>query len=247
MSFAIGMLDWGIGGIGVLRALRARRPDVSVLYWSDTGAVPYGRLSRSALTARVGQVLAALVRQGAQQLIVACNAASTVLPEVAPGVPCLGVIEPAIAMVPGNLRGTLAVVGGVRTIRSGLYQRALTRPGLSVIGRVAQPISAHIEAGSSESQACAADLARIMRPLRAVDAVLFACTHYPALAGAFRAHAPGALWLDPADALADAALARFDLASGPSKFVTTGEPEALRQGAARAFRVELPRVERVPD
>jgi glutamate racemase len=244
MSFAVGMLDWGIGGIGVLRALRARRPDLSVLYWSDTGAVPYGRLDRAALTARVGHVLGELVRRGARHLIVACNAASTALPELVPEVPCLGMIEPAIAMVPPSLSGTLAVVGGVRTIRSGIYQRALTRPGLSVVGRVAQPISAHIEGGTAGSQACADDLARIMRPLRTAEAILFACTHYPALAGAFRAHAPEALWLDPADAVAEQAVARFELADGPCRFVTSGEPEAMRQGAARAFGVELPHVER---
>jgi glutamate racemase len=89
----LGFLDWGIGGLGIFRAFRRRRPGVPVLYWSDTGATPYGRLPAAALTARVRRVLQSMVGQGVTHAVVACNAASTVLPELGEvGIPVMGVI-----------------------------------------------------------------------------------------------------------------------------------------------------------
>jgi glutamate racemase len=247
---ALGILDWGVGGLGFYRLLRAARPHASVLYWSDAGVTPYGRMERSVLRERVGFALNELVRHGASELVVACNAASTVLSELELDVPLLGVIEPAIAAVPRNLTGTLAVLGGVRTIRSRLYQEALRRADLQIIGRVAQPLSAHIEAGRGESEACARDVARIMAKIGRSDAILLACTHYPAIAHLLRPHAPAALWIDPCQVLLEAVLARFAVrdTGGETRFITSGCPVAMARAAASAWRLALGPVEQVePD
>jgi glutamate racemase len=243
----VGMLDWGIGGLGCYRIMREARPDLSLLYCSDSGAVPYGRLPRKALRERVESVAHTLVRMGATRVVVACNAASTVLPEVRCEAPLSGVIEQAIAMIPGSLTGTLGVLGGVRTVRSGVYQRALSSARLTVQGRVAQPLSAHIEAGTTESAACREALRAIMRPLARADALLLACTHYPAIASAILAHAPEARLFDPAEALAAHTLGLLGgrCASGGARFLTTGDPAAMRRAAARAWGLSLPRIDRV--
>jgi len=49
----LGIVDWGIGGIGLVRELDRRVPGLPVLYWSDAGAVPYGRMRSADLTARL--------------------------------------------------------------------------------------------------------------------------------------------------------------------------------------------------
>src|SRR5688500_6716342 len=79
MNQRLGILDWGIGGVGVLRALRQQAPRIPVIYSSDAGHAPYGQLTRDALSRRVSMVLTRMVELGATSLIVACNAASTVL------------------------------------------------------------------------------------------------------------------------------------------------------------------------
>ena len=240
----LGFLDWGIGGLGIFQAFRRRRPAVPVLYWSDTGATPYGRLPAPQLTARVRGVLQAMVGHGVTHAVVACNAASTILPALGDvGIPVMGVIEPAIAMVPPDLKGTLGVVGGTRTIRSGLYRRALTTPRRRVLQRIAQPLSAHIEAGRTGTPAFRADLERIMRPLARADAILLACTHYPSAAAAFRQLAPGASLLDPAQAVVDAIVARWRLPSGRGDlFLTTGRPDEMRRAARAAWGIDLGRL-----
>jgi glutamate racemase len=105
---------------------------------------------------------------------------------------------------------------------------------------VAQPLSAHIEAGRTGSPEFRADLARIVAPLRRVDALVLACTHYPAASRWFAAALPGVLLIDPAERLAAAVAERHPQtrhAQIPSTriFLTTGDPDAMRHGAARAW------------
>ena len=237
----LGFLDWGIGGIGIFHAFRQRRPEVPVLYWSDTGATPYGRLPAAALTARVRRVLRAMAGQGVTHAVIACNAASTILPELGEvGIPVMGVIEPAIAMVTPALEGVLGVVGGARTIRSGLYRRALATPRRQVIQRIAQPLSAHIEAGRVGTPAFERDLGRILAPLAGADAILLACTHYPSAREAFRRLAPRASLLDPAEAVVETLIARWRLPRGRGDlFVTTGLPGEMRRAARTAWGSDL--------
>ena len=237
----LGILDWGIGGLGVLRALRRRTRRVPVLYLSDSGFTPYGLLSRSALAARVSTLTQQLVAWGATHVVIACNAASTVLDELEFSSECAvqltGVIAPTLARIPRNLRGTLGVLGGARTIRSGLYLRGLAGPGRRIVQRIAQPLSAHVEAGSTEGKRCARDLDRILHPLRSADALLLACTHYPAISERIQERAPRALLIDPAEAVVDLLLSSAGLPSGPAadRLVTTGDARRTRSVATRAW------------
>lgn len=238
----LGFLDWGIGGIGIFLALRRRRPDVPILYWSDTGAPPYGRLTAQDLAARVSRVVRLMAARGATHVVVACNAASTVLPRLDDlPIPVLGVIEPAIALAQAHgARGLLGVVGGARTIRSGLYRRALATRGRRVVQRIAQPLSAHIEAGRAGSEAFARDLRHILAPMAQADAILLACTHYPSARAAFKAEAPQATLLDPAQSVVKAVLARWSLPRGRGdRFLTTGSPAKMRLAARDAWGIDL--------
>jgi glutamate racemase len=253
----IAILDWGIGGLGFFKLLRERRPGVPVLYLSDAGETPYGKLSAPELASRIGRVAAFLASLGARELVVACNAASTALPALGVSGDEGGLATPAGALrvtgvIAHGVRAALAsgarvvgVVGGRRTIRSGVYRRALAREGLKVLQRVAQPLSAYIEAGDLSSPALSGDLARIMAPLRGVEALLLACTHYPAIAPRFREHAPEAALLDPVSEVMRFVEGRWRLAEGggPDRFLTTGDPAAMRASARGAFGVELAAVE----
>lgn len=235
----IGLLDWGIGGMGVLRALRALRPDVSVVYLADSGATPYGKLPRPMLEARVASAIGFLEARGATHVVIGCNAASTVLDGITPKVPVTGMIAPALRAMAGT-RGVVGVVGGARTIRSGVYRRGLMSADRTVRQRIAQPLSAHIEAGTTSSRAFTEALAHVVAPLRGADALLLACTHYPAVAGRFAALLEGTRIVDPADAVAHEVVATLDAARGEAHTAvfTTGDATRTAQAAARAFGLE---------
>jgi glutamate racemase len=237
----LGIIDWGIGGLGLVQALDRTAPGLPVLYWSDAGATPYGRMRSDELAGRLTTVVGALAERGATEVVLACNAASTVVGRLGgAAIPVEGIINHGLASVPEELTGQVGVIGGRRTIVAGHYRRGLARRGRVVLSRVAQPLSAHIEAGRTDSPQFRADLAKILAPLRRVDALVLACTHYPAAREWFAAALPHALLIDPVERMAASIAARHPSTRGTARlgtrnFLTTGDPEAMRRGAARAW------------
>jgi glutamate racemase len=82
-----------------------------------------------------------------------------------------------------------------------------------------------------------------MAPLRDVDLLVLACTHYPALRGSFAQRAPRAEIVDPAAELLAWAVDAWQLdtaASGePDRVLTTGDVEATARSARLAFGMQL--------
>lgn len=246
----LGVLDWGIGGIGVVHALRAHNITLPIVYLSDTGVMAYGKLSSQALTTRVKRAIDNLQTRGATQVLVACNAASTVIQNIHCNVPVVGVIEPtlgAISKVPRDTFGIVGVIGGTRTIRSGVYRRGLLALNLDVVQRIAQPLSAHIEHGTIDSANGVRDLQHILKPLATVDTLVLACTHYPAIAARIQTHVPHARLIDPAVAVVRALEPQlaFHVGDRDLQLLCTGDAVAMRQGARRAWGVDLGACQRI--
>lgn len=245
----LGILDWGIGGVGFYAQVRARLPNLPVVYWSDAGAVPYGKLAPAELARRLVVIARWLKGEaGVTHLAVACNAASSVLPKIDLADERLpemtGVIEHGARAALQRTRPgqTIGVVGGRRTILSGAYRRALS--GRAVRQRIAQPISARVEAGDLDSEGLRSELDVIMAPLRQVDLLVLACTHYPALREAFAERAPDAGIVDPAAELLAWAMDAWPLdspATGGARDIvlTTGSVAATARSARLAFGMAL--------
>ena len=70
MKGTLGIIDWGIGGISVYKLIKQQRPEVSVVYFSDTGATPYGKMSRAELVARLNTVIDFLTAKGVSHLVI---------------------------------------------------------------------------------------------------------------------------------------------------------------------------------
>lgn len=239
------VLDWGIGGAGALARLLAAYPHLSMVYWSDSGQTPYGRLAPEALAARLERVLEYAARAwGVTHALVACNAASTALHAVRASVPVAGVIEPAVAHLSALPRQTIGIIGGERTIDSGAYTRPLREAGHAVVGVATQPLSALIEAGEHVGDGARAQVAGLLRGLERVDTLALACTHYPAASALIASILPGVDLYDPLDA-AMAWIASQWEPSWPMMsdsvatldVVTTGDPAATTRAARLAFGV----------
>src|SRR5947207_7386978 len=125
----IGVFDSGIGGLTVVKALRDRLQNETMLYLGDTARVPYGPKSAETVQ-RYGLELAhMLMKKKAKALVVACNTVSSVaLPALTKKfpVPVIGVIEPgARAAIAATRNRHIGVIGTRGTIRSGAYENAL--------------------------------------------------------------------------------------------------------------------------
>ena len=92
----IGIFDSGVGGLTVLKAVRARLPREHLIYLGDTARLPYGTKGPETVARYAVQAAGHLVERGIKLLVVACNTAS------AAAMPAL-VRE--FAPLPGDLRG----------------------------------------------------------------------------------------------------------------------------------------------
>src|SRR5699024_4037530 len=73
---AIGIFDSGVGGLTVLRALRARYPNADFVYLGDTARVPYGNKSPETITRYAHNAAQYLLDRGCDSIVIACNTAS---------------------------------------------------------------------------------------------------------------------------------------------------------------------------
>lgn len=235
----LGMLDWGIGGCSVLAALQAQGVAGRVLYASDSGFAPYGTVASEVLAKRVRWVAERLMAQGAEQVVVACNAASTVCGAI--DLPLHSVIDAGVRAVRAGGFGRVAVLGGQRTVDSGAYARAL--PEVEVIQVVAQPLSALVEAGQLTGPAVRRAVHEVIEGLPPVDALVLACTHYPALHAHFSALMPGVPQVDPGVVLAQRLAQGRPPGVLHTRFFSSGEARAMQGAAQAAFGVEIPAVE----
>ncbi len=237
----LGIIDWGIGGVSIYRLIREQIGDVPVTYLSDTGAVPYGRMSRPVLVARLDAAIEFLKLRGVTHLVIGCNAASTAIPLLADhGIPIKGVIEPAIEMVSRLNPIKLGLIGGRRTVVSGVYRLGFAKRGIAVRQRIAQPLSALIESGDVSSDTLRAAAKQILGPLRTCSHILLACTHYPAIAPVIsQIVSVNTILIDPAGELLDTIRGWQIGTVGESAFLTTGDAAAMKRAAKRAFGVTL--------
>jgi len=239
----LGIIDWGIGGISVYKLVREQLGDVPVTYFSDTGATPYGKMSPTELVARLDAAIDYLIsKRRVSHLVIGCNAASTAIPQLADhGIPVVGVIEPAIAMTERLRPRKLGLIGGRRTVVSGVYRRGFGARGMQVNQRIAQPLSAMIESGDTSSGKLRDAARQILSPLRSCSHILLACTHYPAMSPVLSELLPaGTVLINPAAELVKSISLWNIECGGTTEFITTGDANAMQTAAHAAFGVDIP-------
>ncbi len=197
----IGVFDSGVGGLTVLRALRAHLPHEDFVYLGDTARLPYGTKSAQTVVRYSLQCAAALVARGIRCLVVACNTASAsslqALRLQYPRLPVIGVIEPgARAAIEASTSQRIAVIATEGTIQGGAYEAAIHRlnPTAQVSSLACSLLVALAEEGWTEGAVAEAVVRRYLQPLfegsGVADTLVLGCTHFPALAEPIRAVLP---------------------------------------------------------
>lgn len=215
MTQRILAFDSGIGGFGIVRALRARLPGTPVDYLADTAIYPYGEQEDATLIARVVTLIGEAIAGLAPDLVViACNTASTLALGTLrerydiPFVGCVPPIKWAAELSHTRTIGLLATRATVRRPYLRVLQQRYA-PDCTLLAHGARGL-ADLAERAFRGHTVPPDI--ILRELAAlfeqpggdrIDAVGIGCTHYTFLMDAFRAASPpGMIWLDPADAVA---------------------------------------------
>lgn len=233
-------MDYGVGGMDLFRRIKRERLEVGITYFSDSGAIPYGKLSRKELYDRVQQVIEFLKNNGADLVAVACHAASTVsMLKKDPAV--LDMINCTKSVTTNAHIQHIGIIGGGRTIRSGIYAKYFRGNGVKVSQRIAQPLSILIESGEVESARVDDEIGKILSPIRNVDALLLACTHYPVLTDRIRDFLGSKCEvIDPLEKLLENIHPRIqDFDAGEDIFYTTGDASLMTSVARSIYDIRI--------
>lgn len=235
------VFDSGIGGLSVVREMRAVMPAADLVYVADDAAFPYGDWEEPALTAHVVALVGDLIGQvNPTGIVIACNTASTlVLPPLRARhqLPFVGTV-PAVKPAAETTRtGLISVLGTFGTIQRE-YTRALIEEHaakhhvrLVGSGNLAALAEAHMRGEPVDDAAIWAEIepAFVERDRKRTDVVVLACTHYPFLLPRLKALAPWPVrWIDPAPAIARrvvSVLGEIERGNGRgAAYLTTGNP-----------------------
>ena len=249
----IGVFDSGVGGLSILRALRAELPREDFVYFSDAGHAPYGEKGEEFVSGRSLAIAVDLLEQHRiKGLVVACNTATAaavhLLRAAHTHLPVVGV-EPALKPAAALTRtGRVAVLATRGTLASAKFQALLAalRPEAEFTLVPCDGLAAAIEA---------ADAARIRElcqryTLEAccfgtapgeIDTLVLGCTHYPFAADIFRELlGPAIQFVETGQPVArqtrrllEAQALLNPQGGGRVQWRTTGAPEALQAAAAR--------------
>lgn len=202
----IGVFDSGLGGLTGLAALHRLLPQEDIVYFGDCARVPYGSKSRETIAKYTAQDVAFLKSQNCKAALCACGTASSV------GLPCLppdaafpicGVIEGAAKAAVNAAKRFIGVLGTTATIRSGAYETALRGLGWQgdILSHDAPLLVPLVENGRTDVNdiLCRTALSEYLAPFleAGADTLILGCTHYPLLADAVHALAPGVALINP--------------------------------------------------
>ena len=131
---AIGVFDSGLGGLTALRELRRLLPGEELVYFGDTGRVPYGGRGKDTILRYARQDVAFLRTFDLKAVVIACGTVSAnALTELRAenDLPIFGVVEPAArAAVAATRKGKVGLIATAASVRSGAYEgHCRTGPG----------------------------------------------------------------------------------------------------------------------
>ena len=252
MSFdkrPIGVFDSGIGGLTGFSRLRALLPNEDLIYFGDTGRVPYGTRGKDIITKYCRQDAGFLMTFGIKLLFIACNTASyaaldTLTAELP--IPVCGVIEDASrAAAKATKNGRIAVLATSATVSGHVYSDCLAsfNPALSVFEQACPLFVPAVENGryspddpivkilTEEYLASVLDFG--------ADTIILGCTHYPLLIPSISAAAPGVTLINSgaeaaqhiADMLKESGLANSPEHEGKVRYYVSDSAEKFAQSA----------------
>ena len=187
----IGVFDSGLGGLTAVRELARLMPEEDLIYFGDTGRVPYGGRSRDTITTYARQDVRFLRSFDPKAIVIACGTVSTTALDVLRrenDIPVFGVVGPAVRAAARQAKsGPVGLIGTRATIRSGAYERALAklRPELQVRAEACPLFVPLVEDGRFRpgDPVIETVAAEYLTPMKeaGVDTLILGCTHYPLL------------------------------------------------------------------
>ena len=177
----IGVFDSGVGGLSVANAIREALPDHEVVLREDKEHIPYGTRQPAEILGFVVPIFQALVDDGCQVIVVACNTVSTTLiGELRqkfdiPLVVIEPMVKPAAELTKSKIIAVCATPTTLASQRYGWLKKTYAA-GIKVLEPDCGDWPAMIEHNTVDQQKVAAHINESLSA--GADVIVLACTHY---------------------------------------------------------------------
>ncbi|MBZ4645145.1 MAG: glutamate racemase [Clostridia bacterium] len=185
----IGVFDSGLGGLTAVKELMRQLPEESIVYFGDTGRVPYGTRSNEIVTKYVFQDIRFLLNFDIKLIIIACGTASSIALEAVQkefAIPIIGVVHSAAAQAAKiSTNKKIGIIGTQGTINSNSYVRKINEidPSIKTFSKACPLFVPLVENGYLDNEVARLVAKEYLEPLKqeSVDTIIMGCTHYPLL------------------------------------------------------------------
>lgn len=256
-SRPIGVFDSGLGGLTVARELCRVLPCEDIVYFGDTGRVPYGPKSQSTIRQYAVEDERFLLSKDVKLIIAACGTVSSVAADTANDlpVPFFGVVSYAAdAAVKATQNGKIGVIGTSATVKSGKHKECIEKlmPNAEVICCACPLFVPLVEEGWSDKDDIVVKetVARYLSPMKSagVDTLILGCTHYPVLSEAISDFLGNNVTLINAGTAVSEAVKEYLLSNnslnssenqGKNSFYVSDKPDSFRAQASILLQREI--------
>lgn len=191
----IGVFDSGLGGLSTVRALKKILPNEDIVYFGDTGRVPYGTRSNETIETYTAQDIKFLERHSCKMIVVACGTVSTVSAKIIEklGETATGIAKPsAKAAAAATKNGKIGIMGTSATVNSGAFDREIHKynPDAEIVSASCPLLVSLVESNwiDINDEVTNAAVKRYLSPIleAGCDTVILGCTHFPLLSPIIR-------------------------------------------------------------
>jgi len=191
---SIGVFDSGLGGLTAVKSLMRELPNENIVYFGDTGRLPYGTKTEETIKRYSKSDINFLLSKDVKMVIIACGTASSVALDSLKDeydIPIIGVVEAgAKAAVTKNKNGKIGVLGTSATINSNSYFNMIKKlsPETEVYQKACPLFVPLVENGHFDTKVTELVIEEYLTPIKeaGVDTLILGCTHYPLLEKAIK-------------------------------------------------------------
>lgn len=242
----IGIFDSGLGGLTAAGELIKLLPDENIIYFADTGRMPYGGRSVSQIRQIAVQNIGFAEAHGVKAILAACGTISSNAQDIIEqnGTKMIGVLKPGAKELCSLGFRRLCVIATGTSIKSGAFEREIRSlmPDADILPVACPEFVPMIEAGHTapDDDTVRKVVERTLKPVKehGCEAMLLGCTHYGIIAEAISEYLPGVTLISAAAAAARAMrdyLASEDMLSCGKSF-----EEYYTSGAVSDFETFAP-------
>lgn len=245
----IGVFDSGLGGLTVVKEMIKELPNEDIVYFGDTGRVPYGTRSVETIRKYAIQDEKFLLNNDVKLIVAACGTVSSVASDTALQlpVPFFEVVSHASkSAVKATKNGKIGVIGTNATVKSEQHKKHIQNimPNYQVLTCSCPLFVPLVEEGwySAEDLVVTQTVERYLKPIMdfGADTIILGCTHYPVLSEAIKKVVGNDITLINAGTSTAIAVKEYlkennlenENATGIHKFFVSDKPDSFRYQAS---------------